>query len=699
MESVEPIVVVLGPFGGGTSAVAKVLHHLGVFMGTDFDWTYREPHDTWEESYLSRLCRRAFSEPGGRLQMDTNSLRSQLRDWADGHRSAARSAGSPPGVKHPLLCVAVDLLRDSWGPIVPVAVDRPVEKVVASLNRLGWWADEQEREESTTHLIRSRDNAIRDTASVRVDFEALRDNPEVVIRRLADDLGLQITDAQLKAAVSSVMDVVDVVHDANPHGLDLLLTDVERNFDDTRSVYIWAQSYFDSCDFANARKWYARQIELGGFTDEETYFAMWRLAESMAHLDEPWPDVQDAYLKAWNFRPTRAEPLHAIARRYRTDGRYLLGRLFAERAAQLPLPEEDIMLSDSTVYAWRAADEQAVCASGIGEHAEAFQLCRKLLTRSDIPEHERRRIAANRDFVAARLATSITQSPAELAEFGANDSGHSIPFASMDASDVAFSPGQIVRFAGTEAVVVEVGERNGQPAYLVNSGDVHLPMWLPANVLASKQRGRDTDVFIRAVPHILAVDNFFDDPDEIRAIALAQEYGDDLRFFKGLRSKQRFLWPHMREELGRLLGTPVTEWLSHSANGVFQQTSHHDPLVWHHDTQSYAAAVYLTPDAPPQSGTSFWRDRVHGCRRRPDHPFERRRLGSNDAVAAASSVVYDPYNIEHSDNWELMESVAGLYNRLVIWDAALFHSATTYDHFTTNGAAPIRLVQLFFFDI
>ena len=48
MAFVEPIIVVLGPFGGGTSAVAKVLHHLGVFMGNEFDWTYREPHDTWE---------------------------------------------------------------------------------------------------------------------------------------------------------------------------------------------------------------------------------------------------------------------------------------------------------------------------------------------------------------------------------------------------------------------------------------------------------------------------------------------------------------------------------------------------------------------------------------------------------------------------------------------------------------------------
>lgn len=271
----------------------------------------------------------------------------------------------------------------------------------------------------------------------------------------------------------------------------------------------------------------------------------------------------------------------------------------------------------------------------------------------------------------------------------------------MTSADVAFTPGQVVRFAGADAVVVEAGRRGGEAGYLVESGEVRLPMWLPATVLASHQRGGggSADAFTRAVPHILAEDNFFNDPDEIRAIALAQEYGEDLRRYKGLRSTQRFLWPHLREELGRLLGTPVTNWLNLDMNGVFQQTSYQDPLVWHHDSQSYAAAVYLTPDAPPQSGTSFWRDCVHGCRRRPDHPLERKRLGSDQAVAAARSVIYDPYNIENGDNWELMESVAGLYNRLVIWDAALIHSATSYDHFNANGTAPTRLVQLFFFDI
>ncbi len=410
MASVEPIIVVLGPFGGGTSAVAKVLHHLGVYMGTDFDWAYREPHDTWEESGLSRLCRRAFSEPGGELQMDAGSLVSKLSTWADDHRRAARIAGSRPGVKHPMLCVAVDFIREAWGPIVPVVVDRPYEKAVASLNRLGWWQDEQVRAEATAHLIAARDRALAGAVTVRVDFEALRATPADVIRRLADDLHLNASDAQVEAAVESIVQSDDV-RDADPYALDLLLANVERDPEDGRSVNILAQTYFDTGDLANACKWFTRQIELGGFSDEETYIAMWQIAQSMAQLDTPWPDVQDAYLKAWEFRPTRAEPLYRIALHYRVTGRYPLGYLFAERAARIPFPEQDMMLFDPAILAWRATDEQAICASWIGKHAEAFTLCRRLVARPDIPNDDRQRIAVNRDFSVPAMIEAASSYP------------------------------------------------------------------------------------------------------------------------------------------------------------------------------------------------------------------------------------------------------------------------------------------------
>ena len=127
-------------------------------------------------------------------------------------------------------------------------------------------------------------------------------------------------------------------------------------------------------------------------------------------------DVQDAYLRAWEFRPTRAEPLHAIAYRYRTDQRYRLGYLFAERAAEIPLPEEDTLFVGADVYAWRAVDEQAVCASWIGKHMEAFTLCRRLLAGRDIPDDDRKRIAGNRDFSAPAMIEAALSYPDVLAK-------------------------------------------------------------------------------------------------------------------------------------------------------------------------------------------------------------------------------------------------------------------------------------------
>ncbi|WP_156688299.1 hypothetical protein [Mycobacterium sp. Marseille-P9652] len=180
---------------------------------------------------------------------------------------------------------------------------------------------------------------------------------------------------------------------------DQLLAKVRHNPEDARSVLFLAHTYFQLGDFVDARKWYARRAEMRG-CDEEIYYSMFRLAQSMQQCGEPWPDCEDAYLSAWYFRPTRAEPLLAVATAYRQLERYRLGYLLAQRAGEIPFPEQDLLLPAeiTQVYAWRATDERAVCASRTGEHAEAFTLCRGLLGRLDLPEPDRQRIAANRDF-------------------------------------------------------------------------------------------------------------------------------------------------------------------------------------------------------------------------------------------------------------------------------------------------------------
>ncbi|MEE6179620.1 glycosyltransferase family 2 protein, partial [Mycobacterium sp. 050134] len=199
------------------------------------------------------------------------------------------------------------------------------------------------------------------------------------------------------------------------HDRDLLLAEVERNPEDSRSVFYLAQSYFDLGDFVNARKWYERRVEMGGW-DEEVYHSLHQIAAASEHLRQPWPGIQDAYLRAWEFRPTRAEALHDITRHHRIDGRYRIGYLFAQRAAQIPFPEQDLLFVGAEVYAWRAIDEQAVCAFWIGKHAEAFMLCRRLLASPDVPDGERQRIAVNRDFSVPAMLEAASVYPDALVQ-------------------------------------------------------------------------------------------------------------------------------------------------------------------------------------------------------------------------------------------------------------------------------------------
>lgn len=223
---------------------------------------------------------------------------------------------------------------------------------------------------------------------------------------------------------------------------DLLLAEVQHDPTNERSAFYLAESYFNLGDFANARIWAARRAEMGGW-DEEVYYALSQVARSMFHLGEPWPMVLDAYLKAWEFRPTRAETLHAIAAEYRARGKYQLGHLFSQRAAAIPLPEEDILFVDASVYQWRARDEQSVCASWIGRHEEAFKLCRELLNRSDIPDNDRRRIAANRDQSVPALIEAASSYPESLVR---NIIGHDTK-AEVSVSLVTGTHGSIVETA------------------------------------------------------------------------------------------------------------------------------------------------------------------------------------------------------------------------------------------------------------
>lgn len=238
-------------------------------------------------------------------------------------------------------------------------------------------------------------------------------------------------------------------------------------------------------------------------------------------------------------------------------------------------------------------------------------------------------------------------------------------------------------------VIAEDTCADGTKKFLVQL-DYGLKAWVPERFVNTPLYERNA-----ARQSIIVCDDFYKDPHAVREFALEQNYHADLKYFKGRRSDDRYLWPFLKEEFESLLKVEITDWLTQSANGVFQQTESTDPIVWHSDHQDYAAAIYLTPDASPNTGTSFWRDKNFKCRRPPTHASESSRFPEGTARDVMQTV-FTNTSVVNPDAWELVDSVGAIFNRLVIWDAQMIHSATSYADFTNNKA---RLVQLFFFNV
>ena len=213
----------------------------------------------------------------------------------------------------------------------------------------------------------------------------------------------------------------------------LLLLAYERDPDDPRTVFYLAQSCLDAGDVRAALQNYEVRIAMGGW-EEETFYARLQRARCLERLDEPWTDVESAYLECWQSRPSRAEPLHDLARFHRLAGRHDLAYLYARRADETPTPVADDLFVAADVYAWRASDERAVTAFYTGRRRESFEMTADLLRRR-VPRDERPRLEGNLPFGIVSAIPGRVRFPAALVS-------HLVD-ARRGAADVAHRPGLV----------------------------------------------------------------------------------------------------------------------------------------------------------------------------------------------------------------------------------------------------------------
>ena len=181
------------------------------------------------------------------------------------------------------------------------------------------------------------------------------------------------------------------------------------------------------------------------------------------------------------------------------------------------------------------------------------------------------------------------------------------------------------------------------------------------------------------------VDNFYDNPDEIRKFALEQEFGDEsvITGFVGRRTFNQFLFPGLKEAFESVMGKKITKWEEYGMNGRFQICWSGERLVYHCDEQMWGGMIYLSPNAPYQCGTTLYADKKNRARTYYDPGWDE-YWGNTPGDCHLDRTPFEPVDV-----------LGNVYNRLVIFDASCIHSASEY--FGTNKENA-RLWQMFFFD-
>ena len=187
------------------------------------------------------------------------------------------------------------------------------------------------------------------------------------------------------------------------------------------------------------------------------------------------------------------------------------------------------------------------------------------------------------------------------------------------------------------------------------------------------------DIALWDHPEVVIVDDFLSDPNGIRDLALQQTYTK--MGSAGKRSTETFrhlMNPDVFEDLlNRKLSKP---WDHYPINGRFQFCTAEDPLVYHADEQSHAGIIFLTPDAPFESGLSLVRSRITGAR---------------ESTKDTNSGATYGNNLLDSTKWETIDKIGNIYNRLVLWNGRLNHAPSCYFGTELSNA---RLFWMFFFD-
>lgn len=163
----------------------------------------------------------------------------------------------------------------------------------------------------------------------------------------------------------------------------LLEQDLKTDPENPRTIFYLGQTYRDLGKTAKAIRFLRKRLELGGW-DEEIFYCQYQIGKLLlpTHPDEGIRTL----LGAWQYRPSRIEPLVCLATYHRERDEHYLAELYATRAYGTPY-SKDVLFVERDAWSWRTAFELSISSWYTGNQKLSLALSHKLLESGNLPPH------------------------------------------------------------------------------------------------------------------------------------------------------------------------------------------------------------------------------------------------------------------------------------------------------------------------
>lgn len=170
---------------------------------------------------------------------------------------------------------------------------------------------------------------------------------------------------------------------------DLQLLEAALKDDPTnaRHVFYLAEAHLILNNLSDALAYYEKRASMGA-PSQEVFWSMYQIGRLQERLNYPSTSFIPSYSAAFQYRPSRVEPLFFLVNHYLSLPCPYLAYLVAKEAIKIPAPS-DAHFVEKWMYEWGALLQFAKAAYLMKHFSEMKKACRELLAIPSLPPNYR----------------------------------------------------------------------------------------------------------------------------------------------------------------------------------------------------------------------------------------------------------------------------------------------------------------------